>query len=67
MGNGRLQFFNLVKEMREAQKDYFSTHSYAALRKAQRLERQVDQSIRRGDAYLLKQTEHPTLFDEQKS
>lgn len=67
MENGRLQFFNLVREMREAQKDYFSTHSYAALRKAQRLERQVDQSIRRGDAWIRKQTEHPTLFDEQNS
>lgn len=67
MENGRLRFFNLVKEMREAQKDYFSTHSYAALRQAQRLERKVDDCIRHGDAYLQKQTEHPTLFDEQKS
>ena len=35
MNNGRLQFFNLVKAMREAQREYFSTRSHDALQKAQ--------------------------------
>lgn len=34
MNNGRLQFFNLVKAMREAQREYFSTRSHEALQKA---------------------------------
>lgn len=31
MNNGRLQFFNLVKAMREAKREYFSTRSHEAL------------------------------------
>lgn len=42
MNNGRLQFFNLVKAMREAQMEYFSTRSHEALQKARSLERSVD-------------------------
>ena len=38
MNNGRLQFFNLVKAMREAQREYFSTRSHEALQKARSLE-----------------------------
>lgn len=62
MNNGRLQFFNLVKAMREAQRDYFSTRSQQALTKARQLERQVDTYIKRGDDYLQQQKE-PSLFD----
>jgi len=63
MSDGRLQFFNLVKAMREAQREYFSTRSPQALTKARQLERRVDESIKRGDEYLKKQ---PTLFDNEK-
>lgn len=62
MNNGRLQFFNLVKAMREAQREYFSTRSHAALQKARQLEQRVDACIKRGDDYLTKRQE-PTLFD----
>lgn len=31
MNNGRLAFFNLVKEMRAAQKEYFRTRAHSAL------------------------------------
>lgn len=48
MNNGRLQFFNLVKAMREAQREYFSTRSHEALQKARSLERSVDAYIKRG-------------------
>lgn len=54
MNNGRLQFFNLVKAMREAQREYFSTRSHDALQKARSLERSVDAYIKRGDDYLKK-------------
>ena len=65
MSNGRLHFFNLVKAMREAQREYFSTRSHAALQKARSLERSVDAYIKRGDDYLAQaeQTMQPTLFD----
>lgn len=54
MNNGRLAFFNLVKAMREAQREYFSTRSHEALQKARSLERSVDTYIKRGDDYLKK-------------
>lgn len=60
MNNGRLHFFNLVKAMREAQREYFSTRAHAALSKARQLERDVDAYIKRGDNYINQQ---PTLFD----
>ena len=64
MNNGRLQFFNLVKAMREAQRDYFSTRSHDALAKARQLEKQVDTYIKRGDDYLKQQQPQQTsLFD----
>lgn len=64
MSNGRLQFFNLVKAMREAQRDYFSTRSHEALTKARQLERQVDAYIKRGDDYLKQQHQEPSLFND---
>lgn len=63
MADGRLHFFNLVKAMREAQREYYSTRSHAALSKALSLERSVDDYIKRGDDYLKKQNQEPTLFD----
>jgi hypothetical protein len=65
--NGRLQFFNLVKAMREAQMEYFSSRSHEALQKARSLERSVDAYIKRGDDYLKQQPKEPTLFDNEKS
>lgn len=64
MADGRLLFFNLVKAMREAQREYFSTRSHAALQKARSLEKNVDAYIKRGDDYLNK-TKEPTLFDNE--
>ena len=63
MNNGRLQFFNLVKALREAQRVYSSTRSHEALQQARSLERSVDSYIKRGDDYLKKQNQEPTLFD----
>ena len=63
MADGRLQFFNLVKAMREAQREYFSTRSHEALQKARSLERSVDAYIKRGDDYLKRQPKEPTLVD----
>ena len=51
---GRVKFFNLVKAMREAQREYFSTRSHEALQKARSLERSVDAYIKRGDDYFTK-------------
>lgn len=60
--SGRLQFFNLVKAMRAAQKEYFSTRSQQALQQSKELEKRVDDCIKRGDEYLQRQKE-PSLFD----
>lgn len=65
MNSGALKFFKLVKEMREAQRDYFSTRSHDALQRAKALERNVDAYIKRGDDYLNAQCKQPTLFDNQ--
>lgn len=51
--------------MREAQREYFSTRSHEALQKARSLERSVDAYIKRGDDYLKKQKQEPTLFDNE--
>lgn len=39
------QFKQLVKEMREAQKQYFKTRDYAVLDKSKKLEKQVDAEL----------------------
>ena len=66
MAEGRLQFFNLVKAMREAQKEYFTSHSLEALRRSKQLERRVDEYIMRGDIYLMNQNKEQTLFDNSQ-
>ena len=54
------EFKNTVKEMRKAQKNYFSTRSNTWLQIAKELERKVDQMIKADEeASLPKQT---TLF-----
>ena len=66
MAEGRLHFFNLVKAMREAQKEYFTSRSLEALRKSKQLERKVDEYIMRGDIYLMNQNKEQTLFDNSQ-
>lgn len=39
------KILELVKEMRKAQKEYFASHSYEALRKSKALETQVDKEL----------------------
>lgn len=46
------EFFNLVREMREAQRSYFLTRSRDLLEKSKALEREVDREIARVDATL---------------
>ena len=60
--NGRLQFFNLVKAMRAAQKEYFSTRSQHAFKQSKELDKRVDDCIKLGDEYMQRQKE-PSLFD----
>lgn len=59
-----LEFFSLVKAMREAQKEYFSTRSRETLQKACSLERKVDIIIKGLDDYITKHSQEPSLFDE---
>lgn len=40
------QFYELVKEMREAQRAYFKTRDKSWLNKSKDLEKQVDQAIK---------------------
>lgn len=40
-------FFDLVTEMRQKQKDYFKTRSTESLKKSKELEKQVDDEIAR--------------------
>lgn len=54
------EFFNLVREMREAQRSYFLTRSKDQLRKSKELESEVDREIARVDK-LLGETTHPGL------
>lgn len=54
------QFFDLVAQMRKAQKDYFKTRSAAYLEMSKSLERQVDEEIARVDKVL--NDKQQTLF-----
>lgn len=49
-------FFNLVREMREAQRSYFLTRSRDLLEKSKQLERDIDQEISRVDKLLGEKT-----------
>lgn len=51
-------FFDLVREMREAQRSYFLTRSRDLLDKSKALEREVDREISRVDK-LLGETTNP--------
>lgn len=65
MNNGRLAFFNPVKEMRAAQKEYFRTRAHSALVRSKDLERRVDDYVARGDQYM-KQQQQPSLFKDHE-
>lgn len=39
------QFVNLVAELRQTQREYFATRSYASLKKSKQLEKRVDECI----------------------
>lgn len=65
MSGGRLAFFRLVRSMREAQREYFSTRAHSALVKSKELERRVDDYITRGDQYLSQQ--QLSLFDGENT
>lgn len=51
-------FFDLVSEMRKAQKEYFKTRSSESLTRSKDLERQVDKEIQRVNEIL----QNPKLF-----
>ena len=51
-------FFDLVSEMRKAQKEYFKTRSPESLIRSKDLERQVDKEIQRANEIL----QNPKLF-----
>lgn len=53
-------FFDLVREMREAQRSYFLTRSKDLLEKSKQLEREVDREISRVDA-ILREKQYPKL------
>lgn len=58
------EFFNLVEEMRMQQKKYFYTRNTETLRKAKKLEWQVDEEITRVRAILARpQPQQLNLFD----
>lgn len=38
-------FVNLVAELRQTQREYFATRSYASLKKSKQLEKRVDETI----------------------
>lgn len=50
------EFFNLVREMREAQRSYFLIRSKDLLEKSKALEREVDREITRVDKLLWEKT-----------
>lgn len=51
-------FFDLVSEMRKAQKEYFKTRSSESLTRSKDLERQVDKEIQRANEIL----QNPKIF-----
>ena len=68
--SGRLAFFKLVKQMRQAQKDFYATkgQDWQTVRKplwdaSIQLEKRVDAEIERGDAWLQLQSQ-PNLFNQ---
>ena len=68
--SGRLAFFSLVKQMRQAQKDFYATkgQDWHTVRKplwdaSLQLEKRVDAEITRVDAWLAQKSQ-PNLFNQ---
>lgn len=54
-------FFNLVRDMRKAQKQYFATRTGSALKAAKQLERAVDEHIKKVEQQAIDRLQ-PRLF-----
>ena len=52
------KFYNLVVNMRKAQRDYFRTRSIRSLNESKRLEAQVDAEIERVEEVLKRQADN---------
>ena len=59
------QFFEKVREMRNAQNTYFRTRSQADLNRARSIEKEIDAEIKRVDAVIAERSAGPSLFDNQ--
>lgn len=55
------QFFDLVRNMREAQKTYFRTRATSALNESKRLEKAVDDEIKNA-LRIEQESREPKLF-----
>lgn len=55
------EFFTLVARMRGKQKEYFRTRSTSVLQESKRLEKQVDDEIKRVGE-IIKDKQEPKLF-----
>lgn len=56
------EFFNLVSEMRDAQKRYFRMRTSDNLQQSKRLEKEVDSEITRVRRILDERAKEPDLF-----
>ena len=54
-------FFHLVAQMRDRQKEYFRTRSGSVLKESKQLEKQVDEEIKRVNE-IIKDKQEPKLF-----
>lgn len=54
-------FFDLVTRMRDKQKEYFRTRSASVLKESKRLEKQVDEEIKRVSE-IMRERKEPRLF-----
>lgn len=55
------EFFTLVAQMRDKQKEYFRTRSTSVLQESKRLEKQVDDEIKRVNE-IVENKQEPKLF-----
>ena len=56
------EFYNTVKQMRQAQKKYFQYRTQAMLQESKRLESIIDKEIKRVEDYL-EEKNYPRLFN----
>ena len=56
------EFYNTVKQMRQAQKKYFQYRTQAMLQESKRLESIIDKEIKRVEDYL-EEKNNPRLFN----